>query len=1039
MTTPNAEGFTSPGLGGLLGGIVGGTSGSNNYNVGGGTLGGTNPLQQSIDTLTNAVSRLNSTLGTLNWGGGQPSGNAQQQQGGGGFNRPVNPFMNNPPTGGIGGGGPGGTGNVRQPQPFGYSNAGNGGYAPARYTALGALTASITGFGQQQMPIQLALNAYAAQTRLGMPTGTGFPRAQSVAFNQSIGYGNSNLNALAINPQDAVGMAQALQYAGGAANYRNTPIGRGAYGSTAAFGITNPLLSATSAAGLSQQIYNPSLSYKMLSLGYPSTPRVLGGGATNSATFAQSLFRAWNGGKTNINPSTLNASLAQGGRANLNLQALGLNPQQMTPFLQGYNQLFRQGLSANQAQSLFTAAGQNKPGAQSRLEQLGVSTTDIQKIKNNQATLAGRDATYANAFNSALSVATTGLQDFNKALTAILQHTGLSNVIGGAGGFLGTLAGTNSINSALGIGGAFALGRGFLARAGGGAAASAAGSAASGAGGGILGRILGGLGGAGAAGGGGGILSGLGGGALAGGVAAGGATIGGLGLLFNALRVRAKSTGWGGAFLEDPRDLAHDPAFTGRFGPVNAGYGNPATPRSGGAGSPSQPRTSQQRKSSGGKQMSGNSSGSAMQAIQAAESQLGVPYEWGGENPGVGFDCSGLVQWAYKQAGVNLPRTSQDQWASLQKRAVDLNKVQGGDLVFAGGSDGTASSPGHVGMMISNSSLIQAPHSGANVELTAYTPKDWQHAARPSGRGGGIIGGSTPGSASKLPGLAGNSGLGMSGSYGSVEEIDAITSALGGMGGGMANQTGFGAAGSGKGSRTNTNGKTTKGLAGNKKIMNMIASRWGWGSGQEWTALNQLEMHEAGYDNLAQNPTSTAYGMGQFLDTTWATVGGHKTSDPKIQSELMMKYIKQRYGDPQKAWSQYYQHPGGIGWYGAGTGNMRDNISVVGDRGPEILIGGAGSQVLDNKQTMNILKAIQAQPQQTPWSSLDNLGSATQSTGAHHGPTLNINFNKDAIAIRIDGNTPNTESVGRATAKSIMRHISDEKLLQDIMKGNKNG
>jgi len=258
------------------------------------------------------------------------------------------------------------------------------------------------------------------------------------------------------------------------------------------------------------------------------------------------------------------------------------------------------------------------------------------------------------------------------------------------------------------------------------------------------------------------------------------------------------------------------------------------------------------------------------------------------------------------------------------------------------------------------------------------------------------------------------------------------------MGGGMANQTGFGAAGSGKGSRTNINGKTTKGLAGNKKIMNMIASRWGWGSGQEWTALNQLEMHEAGYNNLAQNPTSTAYGMGQFLDTTWATVGGHKTSDPKIQSELMMKYIKQRYGDPQKAWSQYYQHPGGIGWYGSGTGNMKDNISVVGDRGPEILIGGAGSQVLDNKQTMNILKAIQAQPQQTPWSSLDNLGNATQNTGSH-GPTLNINFNKDSIVLRMDGNTPNTESVGRATAKSIMKHISNEKLLQDIMKGNKNG
>ena len=48
-----------------------------------------------------------------------------------------------------------------------------------------------------------------------------------------------------------------------------------------------------------------------------------------------------------------------------------------------------------------------------------------------------------------------------------------------------------------------------------------------------------------------------------------------------------------------------------------------------------------------------------MAAVQAAVSQLGVPYVFGGEQPGVGFDCSGLVQWAWAQAGVSIPRTTE--------------------------------------------------------------------------------------------------------------------------------------------------------------------------------------------------------------------------------------------------------------------------------------------------------------------------------------------------------------------------------------------
>jgi hypothetical protein len=106
-------------------------------------------------------------------------------------------------------------------------------------------------------------------------------------------------------------------------------------------------------------------------------------------------------------------------------------------------------------------------------------------------------------------------------------------------------------------------------------------------------------------------------------------------------------------------------------------------------------------------------------------------------------------------------------------------------------------------------------------------------------------------------------------------------------------------------------GATTANLSGNKKIVNMVASTYGWGSGAEWDALVWVINHESGFRNTAQNPTSSAYGMFQFLDGTWASVGGKKTSDPTTQAQLGMKYIKSRYGDPIKAKSFWQSH----NWY----------------------------------------------------------------------------------------------------------------------------
>ncbi|MFG2677873.1 NlpC/P60 family protein [Streptomyces sp. NPDC048392] len=99
-------------------------------------------------------------------------------------------------------------------------------------------------------------------------------------------------------------------------------------------------------------------------------------------------------------------------------------------------------------------------------------------------------------------------------------------------------------------------------------------------------------------------------------------------------------------------------------------------------------------------------SGRAAAAFAAARSALGKPYVWGANGPS-GFDCSGLTQWAYAQAGVGLPRTSQAQ--SGAGRRVSLAEARPGDLVTY------RNDASHIGMYAGNGQVIHAPYPGAPV------------------------------------------------------------------------------------------------------------------------------------------------------------------------------------------------------------------------------------------------------------------------------------------------------------------------------------
>lgn len=102
----------------------------------------------------------------------------------------------------------------------------------------------------------------------------------------------------------------------------------------------------------------------------------------------------------------------------------------------------------------------------------------------------------------------------------------------------------------------------------------------------------------------------------------------------------------------------------------------------------------------------GPGSGRAMSAVAAAHRALGKPYVWGANGPS-GFDCSGLMQWAYAQAGVSLPRTSQAQ--RYAGRMVPLSQARPGDLVAY------RADAGHIGMYVGNGQVIHAPHPGARI------------------------------------------------------------------------------------------------------------------------------------------------------------------------------------------------------------------------------------------------------------------------------------------------------------------------------------
>jgi len=103
--------------------------------------------------------------------------------------------------------------------------------------------------------------------------------------------------------------------------------------------------------------------------------------------------------------------------------------------------------------------------------------------------------------------------------------------------------------------------------------------------------------------------------------------------------------------------------------------------------------------------------------VQTARGFIGLPYKWGSANPDRGLDCSGLVLAVYRLNGIDIPRSSRQQYRS--GRPINKNRLERGDLVFFNTSGGGGIS--HVGIYIGNNRFIHAPGRGKTIGIESLS------------------------------------------------------------------------------------------------------------------------------------------------------------------------------------------------------------------------------------------------------------------------------------------------------------------------------
>jgi cell wall-associated NlpC family hydrolase len=108
--------------------------------------------------------------------------------------------------------------------------------------------------------------------------------------------------------------------------------------------------------------------------------------------------------------------------------------------------------------------------------------------------------------------------------------------------------------------------------------------------------------------------------------------------------------------------------------------------------------------------------------VKTAKGYIGIPYRWGGDSPGTGFDCSGFTMVVYRLNGLNLPRSSSGQWRA--GKSVRRSQLSKGDLVFFATSGGKKVS--HVGIYLGGDKFLHAPGKGRRIKASSLADNYFQ-------------------------------------------------------------------------------------------------------------------------------------------------------------------------------------------------------------------------------------------------------------------------------------------------------------------------
>jgi SLT domain-containing protein/cell wall-associated NlpC family hydrolase len=410
----------------------------------------------------------------------------------------------------------------------------------------------------------------------------------------------------------------------------------------------------------------------------------------------------------------------------------------------------------------------------------------------------------------------------------------------------------------------------------------------------------------------------------------------------------------------------------------------------------------------------------AAAVIKVAMKYLGVKYVWGGASP-KGFDCSGLLQYSFKQIGVSLPRTA----AQQQKagKAVKLGQERAGDLLFNGNP------AHHVVMCIGNGRVIEAPHTGSSVRVRSYKPGEFTNAVRILGAVGNVgdftnDNSDTAGSDSNRLSTMGFGGD--VGSYGSTEEVDAIAAGVSSIG---AANVGSGV-GAGQGSsQTTDNGNNAAGALPSGSLKTWIKSALGilhkdTASNERY--VNTMAMHESGGNPRAQNNWDSnakaghpSKGILQTIDSTFNaySLAGHKNIWNPVDNIIAgVRYADSRYGSLANVPGIKSMSNGG-GYKGYAVGST--NIDV--DQTARIH---KGEMIIPAHQADAIRKALSSN---TPLTG--GIGGLNTSGGK-----ATLNFHSGAVVVQVQGAMDQTSA--RDAATQFMTALAEDSRINLIAAGN---